>query len=91
MSDTVDELTDLFSSKPATFKIYAQCMNCFDWTLIEETMENYGKSTLKAKCEHCGGSNMDPRSAISERTFNPVTAKRRRPLAKKKESGTMLA
>lgn len=91
MSNPVKELSAVFSTTDQKiYKIFAQCFICFQWTPIEGSLEDYGKFTSKARCQDCDGA-LDPRSAISERTFNPETAKRRRPLVKKKGNDIMLA
>jgi hypothetical protein len=55
--------------------VMVQCVSCGGWTKkqIDES----------PPCEHCGGTSFDVTSATSLRTFNPLTAKRRKPKGKK--------
>lgn len=48
------------------------------WTLIKGKPENYGRLTNNEVCEHCGSTRLDPQSAISDKTFDPVRAKKRK-------------
>lgn len=61
------------------YMAYAQCNACGDWTFIDGKKENHGNLTRGVACTHCGAANFDPRSVISKRSFNPSTAKKRKP------------
>lgn len=68
------------------YKAYIQCRRCNGWTLVDgdaemhTTIAGYSKNQV---CEHCGAHDFDPTSTTSKRTWNPQTAKRRKPRVKK--------
>ena len=64
--------------------VYAQCQGCAEWTRIEGSPGTHGQYTNGKRCEQCD-SRFDPTSVTSERTFNYVTAKRRKPRGYKKK------
>lgn len=76
-TDWMDGIRTL-EDKADQYKVYAQCMNCFEWTFIEGSAETHGEYTRGRACRECGGK-LDPTSVISKRTYRPEIAKRRRP------------
>lgn len=64
------------------YMVYIQCAGCFEWTFVEGTHEMHTSVVGYSRgltCENCGGSNFDPQSVTSKRTFNEARAKNRRP------------
>lgn len=84
---TTDEMDGIFTEedKKNRYNAYIQCVQCYKWTFVIGTPETYGMLSSHATCEHCGSSQMDSRSVISKRTFDPVKSAKRRPGVQKKE------
>lgn len=61
-----------------TYKVYAQCWDCGEWTFIEADMKKYGNATNDERCEHCDSHRLNPQSTISERSFDPIRAKKKK-------------
>lgn len=61
------------------YDAYVQCRSCRKWTLIEGTSETYGHLLKGAKCGQCENSNIDFKSIISWRTYNPFVHAKRKP------------
>jgi len=55
--------------------VLAVCRECGEWSRLQVTPENYGQVTNKNRCTYCDSPRLDPRSVISEETFNPERAK----------------
>jgi hypothetical protein len=75
-----EEQMGIFSEEDRAnqYNAYMQCVHCSKWSFIIGTKETYGHLTNIAVCEHCGSKNMDSRSIISKRTFNPLTHGKRK-------------
>ena len=61
---------------PKRFQFYIQCRECTLWTFIKDGKES--KIPRGLKCQHCESSRLDSQSLTSERTFDPVRAKKRK-------------
>lgn len=62
-----------------SFSVYAQCWDCGEWTFIELLEPSYGEALKgNSRCKHCDSHRLNPQSVISERTFDPIRAKRRK-------------
>lgn len=68
---------------PERWQVYAQCMECGHWTLIQGSAETHGNYTHNQKCEDCGSGRFDPRSTTSKRTFNLERAMKKEKEVKK--------
>lgn len=55
--------------------VMRQCRPCGKWTKQPQVG--------RTPCEHCGAADYDPSSTISLRTFNPLTAAKRKVKRKK--------
>lgn len=77
-TDWMDGIRDE-KSLAEKYHFHAQCEDCGDWTAGVGSAETYGHMTKDVKCEHCGKYNLDPQSITSKRTFNHLTAKKRKP------------
>lgn len=66
------------------YNAYAQCKECAQWTYLIGSKETYGDVTRAQECEHCKSHNFDSQSVTSRRSFNVVTAKRRKPKVQQK-------
>ena len=76
---TTDKMDGLFTAedKANKHKVMMQCNSCGEWTQNEVWQP-------PAPCTGCGSKQYDPTSTISLRTFNPLTAKRRKIKSKRK-------
>lgn len=68
---------------PERWQVYAQCMECGDWTLIQGSKETHGNYTRGQRCEHCDSSRFNSQSVTSKRTFDVEKAKKKSALIKK--------
>jgi rRNA maturation endonuclease Nob1 len=49
--------------------VFMQCRGCSKWSKTDSRLDHH-------TCEHCGGTDFDPTSITSERTFNPLTKRK---------------
>lgn len=66
------------------YNVYMQCSHCADWTLLKGENGVYGYDMPDRECAHCGGTSFIQSSIISERTFDPVAAKKKKSAVKRK-------
>ena len=59
------------------YKLVAECSSCGHWQHFTGSAENVGNQTKGVKCDNCGGHSFRTGSLISQRTFNPLAAKRK--------------
>jgi DNA-directed RNA polymerase subunit RPC12/RpoP len=62
-----------------TINVLYQCNNCNGWSEFKHYCLDTIINHQEARCEHCNGRDLNPRSCISERTFQLVKVKGKLP------------
>ena len=76
------EVQELSEEHEEQYDAHIQCRDCFGWTFVKGSQKRFFSIhgyTSGRKCSHCQSENFDPQSVTSSRTFNPLTAKKRKP------------